>query len=265
MTIGGFFEAQIARISPPWLSRKTGRAIMRALGKQIDVQSQRVGDGVRARFPGVAPEDALSYIGHDRLIARGPLEPASSYRKRLQIWLASHRTRGGPYALLSQLFAFWRDTMNVPIDVVYQTGRRYQMDVDGVVVRDDLTWSVGTYFDGVPEWARFWIFFYVTTLVEALTDEHGDPITDEHGDPITVDVLLGSSLTDTWEEMFSLVPRTWNAAHVKRTTIVLLRGIGRFWDYPVPVPTWDEWEASLAGATWDDIDADAPIQIVLEG
>jgi hypothetical protein len=256
VTIAGFFEAQVARISPPWLSRRVGRAIMRALGRQIDVQAQRVGDGVRARFPGLAPDDALAFIGHDRLIPRGPLEPATSYARRLRIWLASHRSRGGPYAMLAQLFAFWVDTLNVPIDLIYQTGRRYQMDVDGAVVRDDLTWSTGLFFDGEPKWERIWLFFYVDTLTEALTDEFGNPITDEHGDPITVDVLLGDALPDEWVEMFSLVPRTWTAAHIERTTIVLLRSDARLWGYPRPVRKWgDGWKWGTPKS----------IRIVLEG
>lgn len=256
MTAMGFFESQIKRISPPWLARRVGGAVMRAIGAAIDTQASRAADGVRARFPGVGPDDALSYVGSDRVIVRGPAEPAGTYADRLQIWWDSHRTRGGPYALLGQLFAFWRSTLNVPIDLVYQTGRRYQMDTSGAIVRDDLTWSTGLYFDGVPEWSRIWLFFYVTELVEPLVDEFGAPIVDEHGDPITVDLLLGDTLPDEWVETFSVVPRQWSAAHVRRTTIVLLKPGGFVWGYPRPMRKWgDGWK-------WG---TPANIRIVLEG
>lgn len=258
MTIRGFFEAQIARISPPWLSRKTGRAIMRALAQPIDVQRVRVADGVRARMPGIGPDDALSYIGADRVIARGPAESASTYASRLVRWWTDHATRGGPYAMLAQLFAFWRASLNVPIDVVFNNGGRYQMDTSGNVVRDVLTWT-GRNFDGSTHWARIWIFFYVTTLSEPLVDEFGAPIVDEHGDPITVDLVIGDTLPDDTAESFRVVPRTWNAAHIEQTTVVLLHGVGRLWDYPVPPEgpaSWDDWAAE--GGTYD---SDPPILI----
>jgi hypothetical protein len=231
--------------------------IMEALGEQIDTHRERLTVGVVKRFPGVPDDDpeALALIGQERRIRRGPGEPAATYAPRLRAWWDDHRTRGGPYALLRQLFLFWRHTINPQIDVVYHSGTRRSVDADGVITRDAITWSA----DGTSLWSQIWIFFHLVDGLPGniLVDEFGNELVDEEGNVL---VDEGGSLSPAQEEEFRVIPREWSAAHILRTTIVLLWGEGRLWDYPQPIPTWDDREN--AGHTWD---GELPIVLVVEG
>lgn len=260
MTAIRSFAAGLLARMPPWLRRTNGRKLILGLGDPLDELAQNAADGVKMRFPTATVDaDALAYTGRERRIDRGPGETAETYAGRLRIWLDSHRTRGGPYALLGQLFAFWRYALNVPIDVVAYSGARCAMDVNGAIVRDIVDWTA----DGSGDWAQDWIFFYTPAEIDLgeLATEGGIVLVDELGEPLagTLD-LAGGTIPASLEEAFKLVPRTWTTAHLKRCTIVLLfEGSARLWDYPVPVPTWDEWEAT--GATWGD---PSPIVIVID-
>lgn len=200
MTIRSFASGLLERV-PPWLRRKNGKPLILGLGDPLDMLAQNAADAVKMRFPTATVDvDALALTGAERRIWRGPGETAATYAKRLRIWLDSHRTRGGAYALLAQLFAYWRATLNVPIELVNYSGRRYSMDVSGNVTRDDITWNVGTGMTGM--WAQDWIFFHVVAPV------------------------LGVDAS------FQIVPTTWAPAHLKRCTIIQIYGNGFVYGYP---------------------------------
>lgn len=245
-------STRLLQACPPWLQRTVGGKLMLSIGEVVDSIAQAGADGVRARFPTETSDAlALALIGRERRIRRGPGEGAVTYTRRLTDWWDDHRERGGPYPLLRQLYAFWLDSLNVPIDVVSQLGSRYQMDTAGAVVRDSITWDG---HGGDLGWAYIWVFFHLddTFPVELITEACEALVTDE-GDELvalipTADAIAAFSSAD--EETFLAVPREWSAAHIPYVTVVLLYGLGRLWDYPQPVPTWDEWEAS--GATWDE-------------
>jgi hypothetical protein len=135
-------------------------------------------------------------------------------------------------------------------------------------------------------WARVWIFVHLGSS-SALTTEAGADLLTESGETLAafsaggflLDELTteaGSSLTTEADEVlagivpiwggvfdayddqvWSVVPREWSAAHVQRTTIVLLYGVGECWGYPQPMGTWDEDES----ITWDQ---DTPYTVVVE-
>jgi hypothetical protein len=243
----GFFEAQMLRISPPWLVRPTGAATMRAIGQQLDVIADRVTLSVKARFPDSAPDDALGKLGVDRRIIRGPAEPATSFARRLRIWWDSHRTEGGPYALLNQLFWYWFFTLDVPIEYVDYSGKRLTLgaalgpDGEPVITRDSIVW--GADGSGLP--AQYWLFFRLTSNLLPLTiDVNGDYLIAGQGDVIVLmfDLNSGTPLPQSVVDEFTAVPREWTAAHIIKVHIVLLwPGGGRLWEYPQPVPGWDFW------------------------
>ena len=236
-----FFQAAIKRISPPWLQRTVGGAVMKGIAIAIDAQADQLANGVRARFPGLGPDDALPKIGNDRVITRGPSEPVASYARRLRGWWDAHSTQGGPYALLAQLFAYWKDTGPWAIELVYASGTRYSLDTLGNVTRDAITWTP----DGSGHWSRIWLFFHVPAQIQDLIlGDTGDNIV---GDTDSIqgglDLLTsGGVLPASLYESFRVVPRQWTAAHVEQTTIVLLwpnvSGGGRLWGYPQPNPVW---------------------------
>ena len=120
------FAERLRDISPPWLRRTVGGALMLSLGEQLDDLVDRTVDGLTLRFPGQgADEAALALIGADRLFRRGPEEPVANFASRLPRWFDAHRTRGGPFELLLQMRAYFTGLLDVPIDLVYHSGRRY--------------------------------------------------------------------------------------------------------------------------------------------
>lgn len=256
MTVRSFAAGLLARM-PPWLRRTHGKKLILGLGDPLDTWAQNAADGVKMRFPTATVDaDALAYTGRERRIPRGPDEDAATYAARLRIWLDSHRTRGGAYALLGQLFAFWRATLNVPIEVVAASGGRESMDTAGAITHDVVDWTGGG--DLSAFWAQDWIFFHTpATLDVAIVADTGDEIIAGTGDVIigTIDLasLAGGPLPTTIEDAFRLVPSTWRPAHLKRCTIVLLYGTGRVLGY--------------GGGTLGDgyvLGADTPIQIVID-
>lgn len=259
------FTSTMRRIMPPWLQRTVGGALMEALGASVEALVVATARGVKVRFPAhdeaAIDEDALAYIGRDRKIRRGPEEDATTYARRLRLWLDSHRTRGNAYALLRQLYAYTVDWMNVRIDVVAQSGHRRWIDTAGTITADDITWEG----HGDPaQWAHVWVFFYVPDLIEIgvdyLVTHDGDRLVTHDGDYLVATRSVApDALTAADEAVFTTIVREWSAAHIPYITVVLLWGTGRLWDYPQPIPTYDEWEAT--GATWD---GDEPVILIAE-
>jgi hypothetical protein len=226
------FENAIKKITPPWLQRSVGGRVMRALASVVDDHVDRLVFGVRLRFPGFDVDDidpdALALIGRERRILRGPAEAPATYAARLRTWWDAHRGRGGPYALLEQLRAFFLGTLEVRMDVVAQSGTRYWMDEDGVITRDAIEWDG----DGTGKWARVWVFFYLTTLPASLVTHAGDRLVTHAGDVLTGESLLGGAISDEDAAMFTAIPREWSAAHIDKTTVVLLAGDAVLVGYP---------------------------------
>lgn len=223
------FADLVWRVGPPWLQRSWARKILAAIGSPLDELARLMSLGVRARFPRWdMPGDALILVGRERRIRRGPTEPSSTYAPRLVRWWDDHRGRGGAYALLSQLRAYWTGTHDGVLAVVSHRGVRHEMTGD-VIERDVISWGA----DGTADWAQVWVMI------------HAD------ADP-------GAPLSATEEASYLAVPLDWSAAHVLRTHVVILWGEGRLWDYPPPSGDWDAWESGL---TWDEWDAEMPIVI----
>lgn len=71
--------------SPPWLRTGIAEKFMYMLGLGMDALLEKLNQAVRSRMPGQgATSTTLAYVGADRLIPQGILEPASSYIVRLQ-------------------------------------------------------------------------------------------------------------------------------------------------------------------------------------
>jgi hypothetical protein len=258
------FTVGLAKLSPPWLRRSVGGRVMQGIATVLDAHVVRVVESVRLRFPGfhedAIDESALALSGRERRIRRGPLEDASTYAPRLRGFWDAHRLRGGPYALLEQLDAFFEAWLNVRMDVVYASGTRRWIDdgVPGVITRDAITWEA----DGSGKWARFWVFFYVPALIPGLggddiTTEDDDDIITEGGDDLITDGAISpAELGDLEQQIFRFIPREWSAAHIDRIEVVLLWDERRLWNYPQPVPTWAEWGST---STWSEPPTVLPI------
>lgn len=217
------FRDRIRRACPPWLQIGWNEKLLYSFGAQIDAFADALVAGVKMRFPNVYSPESLPLIGRERRIARGLLEDDATYATRLTRWLDDHRVRGGPYAMLAQLHAYYFGN-EFPIELVYRSGRRYSMDVDGNVVRDDIVFTP----DGNPaQWARWWLFMY--------TDSYALPLSDAD----TADIAR--------------IPTEWNAAHCFGT-VVLLASSAELWDYPLG-EVWND------AGVWDPPDTAVYIPI----
>lgn len=219
------------KLSPPWLRGTIGEKVMYALAAQADALGDAVSAAVKSRFPNVYSGESLQYIGRDRKISRGRVETDVVYASRLTRWLDDHSTRGGPYALLAQVYAYYAPAA-FAVDLVYFSGRRFQMDAAGAVsTRDDYSWTPDS---DATRWARWWLFYrWPTSLTDDGTWASAGAWSDGG--------VWESNLTEQDVADARLVPREWNAAHANGK-VVLLYGDLELWDYPAG--TWGD------GGTW---------------
>jgi hypothetical protein len=234
------FRDSLRKLSPRWLQGPVGQSILYSMGLHMDALADACVEAVKLRYPGAAPSEALAYIGRDRRMSRGRIESDAVYESRLRGWLDAHRFRGGPYAMLAQIFAHYSPAA-FPVQLVYRSGKRYSMDAQGVVTTDTVPFVV----DDMPQkWARFWLFFQwpAPLASDGLWADAGT-----WGDGGVWD----SSLSVLDAEDTRLIPREWSSAHTIGE-IVLLAGSRELWDYPAGA--WDD------PGTWDDF---GPAQLAI--
>lgn len=91
-------------LAPPWLLQPQGQAYLRALGDTRDDITQRLKEGVKARFIDTAAPDALSAIGADRELERGPSDSDTTYAARLKGAWDVWQWAGTPTGVLNALW-----------------------------------------------------------------------------------------------------------------------------------------------------------------
>lgn len=200
-----------------WLQGGLGEKILYTFGVHIDGFVDAAVGAVKSRFPGLYSDESLGVLGRDRRVRRGRDEASAQYAARLTRWLDDHRLRGGPYAMLGQLYAHYAPNSFL-IDLVYHSGRRFRLDVTGAVSRDD-AWTVT-----VADWAK-WTLFYAWpqlpspgSLVWGLRNWGSGQV---WGSTLTVDDVVD----------LRLVPREWNAAHALGEIVLLTPDVS-LWGYP---------------------------------
>lgn len=211
------YRDAIREISPWWLRGPIGGSVLYAIGSVVDLLGDGLRAGVKVRFPGFYSMESLPLLGRERRIRRGRTEADETYAERLMPWLDHHRTRGGPYALLAQVHAFYRPA-NFDIELRYASGRRFVMDPDdGSIVRGDIVWSPP---DGsAPLWARWWLIYKWPNPIDddGTWDDPG--VFDDGG-------VWDCNLTADEVRDVRLVPREWNAAHAIGDITLDSSGVG---------------------------------------
>lgn len=171
-----FFRSLVRRLGPGWLVKdelpdgtEVDNRFLYAVSLVLDAQLERFREGILARFPGPAgarsrstpgaPADALHLIGRDRLIRRGPAEPADHFESRCVRAIDDHRVRGNAWALLEQIQGMLAPRA-VKVALVNEHGNFYTIDADGTRTRDKHTawdWDGSALEDA---WARSWVVIY---------------------------------------------------------------------------------------------------------
>lgn len=239
-------------VSPPWLRREIGGAIMRSIGGSISRAIARNVAGVALRFPQGEQPDALARIGAERRIRRGPGEDSFSYARRLRRWLDSHQIRGSMHGLLYQLHAYFLDSIGGVIDTIASNGAHHSVDAAGTVTWDRvLSWNgSGVY------WARFVAVINTSaaTFPVPILNPEGEPALDGSGNPTFTDVAF-ADLGDEEDAILTAVFSDWKAAHIQCIDVVLRAPTGELWGYAGPdaigedVGTWADDDPS-PGQTW---------------
>lgn len=156
------FRDTIFAMSPPRLRTPRAEKLIYALiGLPLDILAEAAEQAIKARFPETCPEDALPYLGRDRGIRRGPLEPSANYRLRLLLWIESWRGAGVGRAMLDQI-AGYLTPQTCRIRIWSQIGVVYTREADGSF---SIERAVGSWnWDGRTDlWARFWVILYSAT------------------------------------------------------------------------------------------------------
>jgi len=129
------------------------------VGLPLDIIAEAVNQAVKTRFPELAPDDALPYIGRDRVIIRGPLEPAASYRLRLLLWIEAWLGSGVGRAMLDQIAGFLTPRA-ARIRIWTQVGVIYTREADGSFTIERVAGDLWNWDGQTSMWARFWVVIY---------------------------------------------------------------------------------------------------------
>ncbi len=246
------YASYLATAGPSWLQRTNGVAYLGAIGATLDQCIAWYKDGVKASFPGLAGQNgdalALSYLGDEIGMPRGPSESLADYGERLrkawEVWPWAGTALGLLLALETQGY----DANNGAPVVIQQA--RYAFT---------LTAADPSQPPVAPE-TRL-----VRTTLGATMGEPGWNFDGNAGLPPSQGLWSRAGL------LFSSVPTGWNAPAVPPTTVtapttnqinnviatiqkwkpakvnflwIKLLASGRMWGWP-PSQTW-----GMGGAVW---------------
>jgi hypothetical protein len=93
-----------ANKAPRWLRQGFGEPWLRGIGDAKDEVEVALKDAVKARFPSVCPVDALSRLGGERGIERGPRDTTDAYRARVKGAWDAWEWAGTPTGVLRALY-----------------------------------------------------------------------------------------------------------------------------------------------------------------
>lgn len=170
------FRHLLSHLLPGWMVDDSqggdGGKVTFSLALMIDIAREAARQRLNARFPSRTPSAGLALIGQERGILRGRNEGTDAYARRLKAWRGrtGHRTRGNPFALLRQIWAYFGGA--VVSETIDRRGNRFQIAADATGTEAyTLNWyefEGGSFLwddaPATPRWARFWTVLYVDGL-----------------------------------------------------------------------------------------------------
>lgn len=145
-----FHEWELKTLFPGWMQGALGGGLALALGHMKDAFAQTARQAVKARFPLLAPADALPSIGADRMLERMPPESEADYRQRLVDAWDAWAKGGTPEGITDAI-----DLTGLCTSAVYNT---FQIDLGPgswarfVVVLSGHSWSSDGVWGDPPPW-----------------------------------------------------------------------------------------------------------------
>lgn len=98
---------QAGTLFPHWLLGPNSGRIVYTFGLVLDMALEWLVQGIQQRFPLLCDVGALPYLGRDLGIQRGLRESTDAYRRRLSLWIPTHRRAGVPFAIAEQIQAYF--------------------------------------------------------------------------------------------------------------------------------------------------------------
>lgn len=196
------FKNILQRVVPWWLNTSVMHDFLVVWGEQLDALDAMLNRAIRYRFPNAGTyADALSNHSEERRLRQGPDETDAAFAVRLRTYKDQHKTRGGPYALVAQVAAWYGPSVpDLRVQLVDRSGNLFTWEA-GEIVRSTQDMSA---WDAEPErWFRWWLFVY--------TSDSGLVV----AEPEAV-----------------AVPRDWNAMHIPEATIAVIAEAQLVWDQP---------------------------------
>lgn len=232
-----FEEYQSRTLAPGWLQDPDGLGWNGALGAQKDILTAAAKEAVKARFPELAPEDALQLLAIERGIDRGQTETLEGFRGRVlgawDVW----RWAGTPFSLLAAFW--WAGYTPASGRIILQTqlGKQHELRADyDPFVHDPqdavVTTDIGVvHLGGVPElWNQFALVFVPPTPPGWLPTPPAD----------------GSAEVTAIRR---LIVR-WKPAHAQCVSLKV--STQELWDFPTEVwePTTEVWDEAGVETVW---------------
>lgn len=231
----------ILDLAPRWLKRDWGSKYLYSLGLILDTAHEWARQGVKARFPKRAPDDALPYLAKDRGITLGFDEPREASVARLKTAITDSKVAGGYRALLQQLRGYFAGHA-VRVAIVTNRATWHVWDEADVYTVSKLAgnWDWDT---DVNAWARWWVIIW--PLDTDLIDDEGEfsESDGDFGDGGTVGTTCSPSMVSTIRE----IVREWHPEGTRCSEIIIALDPDSF-DYsgppgaPLPDGTWGFWE-----------------------
>lgn len=249
------FRESIWNVSPARArTAKAARMVYSFIGLPLDIIAGMADQAVKARFPELAPEDALSHIGRDRGIIRGPQEPATSYRARLLLWIETWRNAGVGRAMLDQIAAFLTPNA-VRLRIWSQVGMVYTREADGSFGIEHVAADLWNWDGQTSLWARFWVVIYSVggtpwTRVAKFGDRAGTTIGGRPG------LTMSSSATVAETRSIRGIVDEFKPAPSKCQNVIVSFDADAFAPTdaapPLPAGTWGEyWDTASLSANRD--------------
>lgn len=226
-----------AKLSPTALLRPNGAAFEAAFGSVKDAQLDRDIAAVKAKYPNVAPSDALSIIGADRGIPRGQSETDAAYAARLVNAWNTWPWAGTPYGMLQA----FRATGYTNVFICQPNGgKEFTLDANGNLVTTALAGGVWQNLSlaspyTAPLRQTFWSIFDV--LFPA-------PLPASWGGGATVPAS-GSAEANFIRSIVS----AWKPGHAICGRIIIVK-TGKVWGYPT-TQVWGAATGNWGSSTTD--------------
>lgn len=224
------FRSRFASFLPTWLKGFYALRLFWAIALHFDAVVEMAVRAIKLRYPNVYSNETLPLLSRERKMIRGKYETDEQYGERLdQAWQA-HSLRGGPYALLEQVWFHYRPN-NFEATLIYPGGAEFVLHVDGTIARSNV--YLGTEL-APDQWANWYLVLaWPTDIADDGTWDGDDAIWDDGGVwDYSIDDLSAAEVDD-----LRAVPTAWNAEHCFGH-VVLLGPSVELWDFPDG--TWDE-------------------------